>query len=482
LEFYVLGDSDAIPGYDGPPALLHYHSFHHSLQLLTELPMELWRDCAAQLPAGSVFLAVSALYWRNVWKYGEPGFRYVQQDIGHALGAIGYAAMTEGACCTLLEGVADGLLAALLGLHDRRPAAQQPQALLALIPSGSTDAEVANFRISHRHLPDLIWSNPATNEGPLPPVCCDCHYATWKARPLETTASIWRQKKVAAAPAPAVASAAAAAAAAAAGDTLQADVITPIFFGTSPGWTSAELRRLILQRRSCHELDPKASISLPDFLQTLRVAMPSMAPFGMLPYSRPLVPLAVFFVHRVQGLKPGIYAFVRDESRLQWLQGACTARPYLWQRVPEAGNVPLFLLEPGDVGELAFCSSSQQEVARSGVATCAVFMEYQPLLSEFGSWLYKRGHWEAGMVIQAMYLAAEEVGSRGTAMGAFLGPWTHSALGISSEFLQVTELWTFGQAVEDSRLETSPGYHHLAELRAQGNSPRTRDAVSTKEY
>ena len=39
-----------------------------------------------------LWVGFSSVHWREAWKYGERGFRYCQLDLGHALGALRYAA------------------------------------------------------------------------------------------------------------------------------------------------------------------------------------------------------------------------------------------------------------------------------------------------------------------------------------------------------------------------------------------------------
>jgi nitroreductase len=48
------------------------------------------------LPEGSLLLALSSIYWRESWKYGERAFRYCALDAGHASAAISIAAACLG--------------------------------------------------------------------------------------------------------------------------------------------------------------------------------------------------------------------------------------------------------------------------------------------------------------------------------------------------------------------------------------------------
>ena len=65
--------------------LYHYVSRDHALEL----------RCANKVGDGTqsqVWIGVSSIHWREAWKYGERAFRYCQLDVGHAIGALRYAA------------------------------------------------------------------------------------------------------------------------------------------------------------------------------------------------------------------------------------------------------------------------------------------------------------------------------------------------------------------------------------------------------
>src|SRR5262249_12730261 len=72
--------------------------------------------------------------------------------------------------------------------------------------------------------------------------------------------------------------------------------------------------QVIRQRRSCLALDGRTAISAPTFYRMLDHLLPRLeiAPWDMLPWE-PLVHLA-FFVHRVEGLAPGLYLLERSAA------------------------------------------------------------------------------------------------------------------------------------------------------------------------
>jgi SagB-type dehydrogenase family enzyme len=113
-EGYVL--AGAMDGLGEAPGLYHYAPREHALERRADCPKELFARLTQGLAPGAVLVGLSAIYWREAWKYGERAFRYCQHDAGHALGALRIAAATLGWSARVLDDVADEVLAALLGL------------------------------------------------------------------------------------------------------------------------------------------------------------------------------------------------------------------------------------------------------------------------------------------------------------------------------------------------------------------------------
>ena len=63
-----------------------------------------------------LWIGLSSIHWREAWKYGERAFRYCQLDIGHALGALRYAAGALGWTARVVDQIGYAELAALMGL------------------------------------------------------------------------------------------------------------------------------------------------------------------------------------------------------------------------------------------------------------------------------------------------------------------------------------------------------------------------------
>jgi hypothetical protein len=100
--------------------------------------------------APTVFLVgLSFLPWRTGWKYGEPSFRYTQQDVGHALGALAVSAALLGWQARVLPSVNDAQLASLIGPQCRGAArggfsaeCEYPAALVAVFTGGADPDDV----------------------------------------------------------------------------------------------------------------------------------------------------------------------------------------------------------------------------------------------------------------------------------------------------------------------------------------------------
>ena len=118
-ESYVL--LDAVAGLAGGAALYHYAPLLHALEERAVYTAE------RVLPKGGFLLALSSVPWREAWKYGERAYRYCQLDAGHAIGAVAQAAAALGWRAQALAEPSDGEIAALVGLdredawHRREP-------------------------------------------------------------------------------------------------------------------------------------------------------------------------------------------------------------------------------------------------------------------------------------------------------------------------------------------------------------------------
>jgi nitroreductase len=224
-------------------------------------------------------------------------------------------------------------------------------------------------------------------------------------------------------------------------------------------------RRIILQRRSAVAFDGKSTLPRDTFLKMLQRLQPGAPPWDCLA-SPPLVHLALF-VHRVDGLAPGLYAWLRDPAVAgEW---RAAMRPdFLWEDVsgdpgaPNGPNAPtdanLFLLLPFDMTWPANRVSCDQEIAADGFFSLGMIARFESSLREGGEWVYRRLFWECGMIGQVLYLEAEAAGARATGIGCYYDDPVHEMLGLQGQTWQSLYHFSMGVPVDDPRITSEPGY------------------------
>jgi hypothetical protein len=224
-------------------------------------------------------------------------------------------------------------------------------------------------------------------------------------------------------------------------------------------------RGVLLQRRSAVAFDGRSSLPAATFKSMLARLQPSCPPWDVVPWP-PHVHLALF-VHRVDGLTPGIYALLRnDATRAEWQDAM---RPqFLWEPIEEGSG--LYLLLPFDMKWPAMRVSCDQDIAGDGFFSLAMLAPLGTALRTYGEWFYRRLFWEAGLIGQVLYLEAEAAGARSTGIGCFYDDAVHELLGLPLGPVELPDgtaaaanwqsLYHFsmGMPVDDARLTTEPGY------------------------
>ena len=164
------------------------------------------------------------------------------------------------------------------------------------------------------------------------------------------------------------------------------------------------------------------------------------------------------FVHRVDGVLPGLYFLVRDSAKLADLRAA-TRPTFHWSKpVGCPDSLPLFLLMAGDAQQVAGQMSCGQDIAADSAFSLGMIAEFERPLIELGAWFYRRLFWETGVIGQILYLEAEAAGVRATGIGCFFDDGVHELFGFHGMAYQSLYHFTIGGHVEDSRLTTLPPY------------------------
>lgn len=446
---------DKVPGVSSSPGLYHYAAKEHALELRAEWPTERFKSLVRAFPANTFLLGFTSVHWREAWKYGERAFRYCQHDIGHALGAACIAARMLGWRMLLLDGTSDRTVSSLLGVdrrgNDEAAEREHPACLAAIWPADDAGRLAALQAIS---LP--LFVEPEATQG-LPP--CTWHgQANRLSRGDPVDWEVIRQVEGASSKASTERNAIALHGSHR-GAMAPADTNTPAS-GNAPGRPSAA--QLIRQRRSALAFDAMTSVSAGSFFAMLTRVMPEAdrdvclrpMPWDSLPWA-PAIHLALF-VHRVDGLAPGLYVLARDPSKIDLLRQA-TYQQFAWSVPPGCPrDLPLLLLQEADVQRLSVQLSCGQEITGDGAFSVGMIAEFESTLRRRGPWFYRRLFWEAGVIGQLLYLEAEAIGVRATGIGCFFDDPVHQVMGFGNAAFQSIYHFTIGGALEDPRLTTLP--------------------------
>ncbi len=276
---------------DTSSGVYHYLSRDHLLEqrctFATDSPGTL-------LPVDTLLLGLSSIHWREAWKYGERAFRYCQHDIGHAIAAVRYAAALLGWQVKLLDQWGDDETATLLGLNrtqDFGRAETEHPDLMLQITAGPVAAEPVSpgnlltaARTGHWQGEANVLSEEHSHRWPLIDTVADaCHKAP-------TAPEIpW---------------------------------LSPAIPEPLPSACTLTADALIRQRRSAQAFDGETGISRASFFRMLDMTLPrtNVAPWDATAWT-PCVHL-LLFVHRVDGLVPGLYLLLRNAASADKLKAA----------------------------------------------------------------------------------------------------------------------------------------------------------------
>ncbi len=420
-EAYVV--CRAMPGLDA--GVYHYLSRDHILeQRHSGITIA---DNTEHIP---IWIGLSSIHWREAWKYGERAFRYCQLDIGHALGALRYAAAALGWQIQLVDNCDSGKLAQLLGL-DRKTdflsaEHEDPDALLAILPN-TTLPDATRVPVIPANSSDK-WQGQANILDPHPlyrwPIINEVATATQANTPAT--------------------------------DTPIHDpdpTFTPTC--TSPAVT------IIRQRRSAQHFDRNYSMNTADFFQLLESLLPHQGvPMDLWNFSPRIHP--IIFVNRVEGVEPGVYLLLRDNAMQSALRQAMDTT-FIWARLDAApAQLPLWQLIAGDGSKLFRTLHCHQAIGADSCFAVGMLTEFDNVVRS-EPWRYRQLHWEAGLLGQILYLQAESLGLRGTGIGCYFDDAVHELLGLNTKTFQTLYHFTVGRPLIDTRITTLPPYAHRHE-------------------
>jgi SagB-type dehydrogenase family enzyme len=437
--YVILGP---MAGLGESPLVCHYAPKEHGLEVRARFPIDLWDELICGLPKESVLVGLASIHWREAWKYGARAYRYCRHDIGHAIAAVSLAAAGLGWQARLLDGLSTESLSYLLGVFDPQGAeAEEPDCLLAVYPQNAPPVSrcslnpdaLAAFRTlswngTPNHLSRTHVEWPAIDKVALASRKSPTRESDFEAEgPVQDVREPLRASELSSGQ------------------------------GANDGRMVA-LRQIIHQRRSAVAMDGFTSIPRTSFFRMLLRTMPAprQIPFTTLPWEAH-THLALF-VHRVDGLTPGLYFLLRNVREKEELRSAMRGS-FVWKKPDDCPDaLELYLLAQGNFRKAAMQISCFQEIAGDGCFSAAMIAAFEGPLNRYGPWFYPRLFWECGMIGQVLYLEAEAAGIRATGIGCFFDDPTHEVLGLKGHSYQDLYHFTLGGPIDDHRLTTLPPY------------------------
>ena len=429
-----------LPPVDGlidSASVCHYAPQEHALEKRAVLDSSIQRLLFEPLPPGAFIVGLSSVHWREAWKYGERAFRYCQHDVGHALAALRFAGASVGWRVTLLSDLASRDISGVLGLgrdEDFVGAEREEPELLAVVTPAQPPMPSRRLILAAFDGGAIRWQGRANGLSAA-------HTIEWPI--IDAVARATRRVSQV---------------------SIEEDHV-----GLPSGTELAEMsearpgataERVILGRRSAVAMDGVTSITRATFFRMLARLMPTVdhqaVPWDAITW-RPRIHLGLF-VHRVDGLTPGLYLLPRDPLRADAVR-AIVRSEFQWQRLPACPpGLPLFLLQEGDCRRLAARLSCGQDIAGDGAFSLGMIADFTDSIAQYGAPFYRNLFWEAGMIGQVLYLEAEAAGIRATGIGCYFDDPVRDVFGITAHGWQSFYHFTVGGPVEDGRLTTRPAY------------------------
>ena len=419
---------------DIPAGVFHYLSRDHVLE----------RRCGVDagvlsglLPGQGLLVGLTSIHWREAWKYGERAYRYCQLDAGHAIAALRYAAAALGWSLRVLDDWADADIAGVLGLdraQDFADAEREEPDVMLLLQAGGRENPAPPVDELRSVLRASVWQGRANTLS-------TGHVEQWPV--IDEVASACRKPRTAPV-------------------TAEPALLPPPL---DSACTTAAVK-LFRRRRSAQRFDGQTAISAMQLFRMLDMLLPrdGIAPWDSLPGPARLHPIV--FVHRVEGLRPGLYVLPRRDGAEDLLREALQRDPFEWERVEGCpSHIPFYSLVFANSQRVAATLSCHQAIAADSAFAVAMLAEFETPLSD-APWRYRRLFQEAGVLGQVLYLEAEAAGVQGTGIGCFFDDPLHELLGIPDRRLQSLYHFTVGGAVFDHRLTTLPPYPGLSGRRA----------------
>jgi SagB-type dehydrogenase family enzyme len=301
-------------------------------------------DTIAGQPAVAI---LSAIYWRNTWKYQARGYRHLFWDAGTLLAQLLATARALGVTARLVTGFVDARLNGLLGLDPSQEGA------LVAVPLGAAGAPATAPPVITPLSLEVVPLSSREVDYPLLRDAYDNSSLDSEAEVADWRAADW-------------------------GQVLHSDIGEPpdrIALPAARPLAGRPLGETIARRGSTREFSGEAVPveALASALWHATRGFPADVPTG-------LVDLYVN-VHAVSGLEPGAYVYDR-----------------------EAGG--LILLRAGDVRRASAFLCLEQDLGGASSATVFFLADLARVLDRWGNRGYRLANLEAGLIGGRLYLGA----------------------------------------------------------------------------
>ena len=354
---------------DWPDGLYHYRPSSHMAEQRAVGNFQHTTNSDAPI----VFILTS-IAWREAWKYRDRAYRYCLLDIGHAWQAVALAARAMGSDSKAIVDFPDDEIAQALRLND-----DEWPMLVVEIRGAACKAS------AH----ETVWYGGTANQLSEETVRYPRIEAIHAATKLIVHSTVE--------PAP----------------TGSGEITLP-----PPVQSARSFGEVVRSRRSALDFVGGAqTMSLPQ-LSAILAAATELMEFIQL----------YMYVHRVDGLEPGVYRFWPPYSELERIKAGD-------QRLAAAGL------------------SLGQDLAGNACVAFSMIGDLERATRADGDRGYRYVHFEAGAIGHRLYLAAEALGLGATGIGAFYDEEVHRYLHVKPDQGQVVYHFAIGYPVGDPRLQ-----------------------------
>ncbi len=399
----------------------HYRVRNHSLEKRSSASIlkPLWAVLKRENdPPPNAIICLTSIFWREAWKYRERAFRYCQLDLGHASAAICLSASLLGWQTGVINEFSDEEVSRLLGIEsfDERP--------MLFIP---LYAKVGDEPVSHFDSAKPSGFIGSPNQLSSSQISYDIIEEVYRAGCLPSSDNVVGSTIISNAR-----------------FILQSDDLAERLnlnnkSASLPAASSAQ--RVMRTRRSAVEMDHRFKSSLARFSRILIDSTRGFkSSFGKVlsfdPTERELSHFVdiLLYVHRVDGIAPGVYHFDRN-------------------------TFDLTCLNESNCRNFSKYASCMQDIASDGIFAVSLVADMQSAFDVFGERFYRYVHQEAGFIGQLFYLTARSLDIDATGIGCFLDDEINRSL---PEGMEVVYNFTFGRALIDERLSELPAYPFLS--------------------